>query len=115
MWSAIAARVCGAAAPLDAHIGRHGIDYLQFAFRWMNNLLMRELPLHCTIRLWDTYLSETDGFASFHLYVCAAFLTSWSELLMRQRDFQASGGRGGRWYRVVGRSQRGGAISRENR
>lgn len=29
--------------------------YLQFAFRWMNNLLMREVPLHCTIRLWDTY------------------------------------------------------------
>lgn len=21
----------------------------------MNNLLMRELPLRCTIRLWDTY------------------------------------------------------------
>lgn len=29
--------------------------YLQFAFRWMNNLLMREVPLRCTIRLWDTY------------------------------------------------------------
>lgn len=29
--------------------------YLQFAFRWMNNLLMRELPLRCTVRLWDTY------------------------------------------------------------
>lgn len=75
-------------APLDAHIARHGIDYLQFAFRWMNNLLMRELPLHCTIRLWDTYLSEADGFASFHLYVCAAFLTYWSRLLMHEKDFQ---------------------------
>lgn len=31
------------------------MEYLQFAFRWMNNLLMRELPLRCTIRLWDTY------------------------------------------------------------
>lgn len=29
--------------------------YLQFAFRWMNNLLMREVPLRCTVRLWDTY------------------------------------------------------------
>ncbi|KAF0305156.1 TBC1 domain family member 22B [Amphibalanus amphitrite] len=75
-------------APLDAHIARHGIDYLQFAFRWMNNLLMRELPLHCTIRLWDTYLSEVDGFASFHLYVCAAFLTYWSRILMQEKDFQ---------------------------
>ncbi|XP_037090811.1 TBC1 domain family member 22B-like [Pollicipes pollicipes] len=75
-------------APLDAHIARQGIDYLQFAFRWMNNLLMRELPLHCTIRLWDTYLSEADGFASFHLYVCAAFLTWWSRRLMQEKDFQ---------------------------
>jgi len=31
----------------------------------MNNLLTRELPLHCTIRLWDTYLAESDGFALF--------------------------------------------------
>lgn len=34
---------------------RYEVEYLQFAFRWMNNLLMRELPLRCTIRLWDTY------------------------------------------------------------
>ena len=32
------------------------VDYLQFAFRWMNNLLMREFPLKCVIRLWDSYL-----------------------------------------------------------
>lgn len=35
---------------------KHNVEYLQFSFRWMNNLLMRELPLRCTIRLWDTYL-----------------------------------------------------------
>lgn len=34
---------------------QYEVEYLQFAFRWMNNLLMRELPLRCTIRLWDTY------------------------------------------------------------
>ena len=34
----------------------NSIDYLQFAFRWMNNLLMREFPLRCVIRLWDSYL-----------------------------------------------------------
>ena len=32
------------------------MEYLQFAFRWMNNLLMREIPLRCIIRLWDTCL-----------------------------------------------------------
>ena len=41
---------------LHRHIERLHVEYLQFAFRWMNNLLMREMPLHCVIRLWDTYL-----------------------------------------------------------
>ncbi|KAH8294923.1 hypothetical protein KR018_004329, partial [Drosophila ironensis] len=77
---------------LHRHLQTHGVDYLQFSFRWMNNLLTRELPLHCTIRLWDTYLAESDGFALFHLYVCAAFLLHWKEQLMQQNDFQASRG-----------------------
>ncbi|KAG7252270.1 hypothetical protein CRUP_033229, partial [Coryphaenoides rupestris] len=40
---------------IHGHLKRYEVEYLQFAFRWMNNLLMRELPLRCTIRLWDTY------------------------------------------------------------
>ncbi|XP_066283316.1 TBC1 domain family member 22B-like isoform X1 [Branchiostoma lanceolatum] len=75
-------------APLHAHLEAHMVEYLQFAFRWMNNLLMRELPLRCTIRLWDTYLAEPQGFSSFHLYVCAAFLIRWRKDLLRERDFQ---------------------------
>ncbi|XP_023944815.1 TBC1 domain family member 22B [Bicyclus anynana] len=73
---------------LHEHLQRHGVDYLQFSFRWMNNLLTREIPLACSIRLWDTYLAESDGFASFQLYVCAAFLLHWRERLLRERDFQ---------------------------
>ncbi|CAG0900293.1 unnamed protein product [Darwinula stevensoni] len=73
---------------LHEHLCQHEIDYLQFSFRWMNNLLMREIPLRCTIRLWDTYLAEKDGFATFHLYVCAAFLIHWNADLLRERDFQ---------------------------
>lgn len=73
---------------LHRHLQNHGVDYLQFSFRWMNNLLTRELPLHCTIRLWDTYLAESDDFAVFHLYVCAAFLISWREQILQQNDFQ---------------------------
>jgi len=42
--------------PLHNHLQANHVEYLQFAFRWMNNLLMREMPLRCTIRLWDTYL-----------------------------------------------------------
>ena len=44
------------AEPLNAHLEKNNVEYLQFAFRWMNNLLMREMPLRSTIRLWDTYL-----------------------------------------------------------
>lgn len=76
-------------APLHQHLRKHHIEYLQFTFRWMNNLLMRELPLKCTIRLWDTYHSEINGFATFHLYVCAAFLCFWSKELQKQNDFQS--------------------------
>ncbi|GIY00986.1 TBC1 domain family member 22B [Caerostris darwini] len=75
-------------APLHNHLRKHSIEYLQFSFRWMNNLLMRELPLACTIRLWDTYLSEPNGFSNFHLYVCAAFLKYWSRELLNEKDFQ---------------------------
>ncbi|XP_063241700.1 TBC1 domain family member 22B [Bacillus rossius redtenbacheri] len=75
-------------ATLHRHIQSHDVDYLQFSFRWMNNLLTRELPLRCTIRLWDTYLAESDGFALFQLYVCAAFLLFWRRELLLERDFQ---------------------------
>ncbi|VDP93213.1 unnamed protein product [Echinostoma caproni] len=43
-------------ANLHRHLTTHHVEYLQFAFRWMNNLLIRELPLRCIIRLWDTYM-----------------------------------------------------------
>ncbi|XP_017293854.1 TBC1 domain family member 22B isoform X2 [Kryptolebias marmoratus] len=71
------------------HFKRYEVEYLQFAFRWMNNLLMRELPLRCTIRLWDTYQAETDGFSRFHLYVCAAFLIEWRKEILSMVDFQS--------------------------
>ncbi|XP_073229197.1 TBC1 domain family member 22B-like isoform X2 [Porites lutea] len=74
--------------PLNAHLEKNNVEYLQFAFRWMNNLLMREMPLRSTIRLWDTYLSVENGFASFHLYVCAAFLKNFSQEIIQENDFQ---------------------------
>ncbi|CAF3024862.1 unnamed protein product [Rotaria socialis] len=74
--------------PLYRHLKNQHIEFLQFAFRWMNNLLMRELPVRCTIRLWDTYLSEQNGFSQFHLYICASFLVRFSKDLLREKDFQ---------------------------
>ncbi|TCD67858.1 GTPase-activating protein [Steccherinum ochraceum] len=65
--------------PLAAHLDAENVEFMQFAFRWMNCLLMREISVQNTIRMWDTYL--------FHLYVCSAFLVRWSKKL-REMDFQ---------------------------
>ncbi|CAL8366784.1 unnamed protein product [Lota lota] len=73
---------------IHGHLKRYEVEYLQFAFRWMNNLLMRELPLRCTIRVWDTYQAEAEGFSHFHLYVCAAFLIEWRKEILSMVDFQ---------------------------
>ncbi|KAF2445615.1 RabGAP/TBC [Karstenula rhodostoma CBS 690.94] len=72
---------------LAKHLQNEGVEFIQFSFRWMNCLLMREISVENTIRMWDTYLAEEDGFSSFHLYVCAAFLVKWSDEL-RKMDFQ---------------------------
>lgn len=74
-------------APLRSHLEQEGVDFIQFAFRWMNCLLMREIPFPLILRLWDTYLSEPDGFALFHVYVCAALLVSFSNQL-QEMEFQ---------------------------
>merc|ERR1712203_906836 len=73
---------------LFRHLEEQGLDFLQFSFRWMNCLFMREFPLPCVIRLWDTYIAEpSEGFSTFHVYVCAVFLIHWSPQL-KQMDFQ---------------------------
>lgn len=93
---------------LAKHLEQEGVEFMQFSFRWMNCLLMREMSVQNTIRMWDTYLvcsaivslesnivlmfglkSEEQGFSRFHLYVCAAFLVKWSDQLVKM-DFQVS-------------------------
>jgi hypothetical protein len=97
--------------PLSEHLDTQGVEFMQFAFRWMNCLLMREISVKNTVRMWDTYLVRLflfplpfvlrrnirvysmlqaegpDAFSQFHLYVCSAFLVRWSEKL-REMDFQ---------------------------
>jgi len=69
------------------HLESNGVDFSTFAFRWMNCLLMRELPLALVVRLWDTYFAESragavrDGFHTFHVYVCAALLLRFAPAL----------------------------------
>ena len=74
-------------AGLAKHLESESVEFMQFSFRWMNCLLMREISVKNTIRMWDTYLAEEQGFSEFHLYVCAAFLVKWSEQLVKM-DFQ---------------------------
>lgn len=74
-------------ADLAKHLAQEQVEFIQFSFRWMNCLLMREISVKNTIRMWDTYLAEEQGFSEFHLYVCAAFLVKWSSKLQKM-DFQ---------------------------
>ena len=75
---------------LVRHFEQEGIDILSFSFRWFNCLLVREFPLHCIVRMWDSYLGEEEeggSFNSFHLFVCIAIIIRWSEQL-REMNFQ---------------------------
>ncbi|KAH6840778.1 rab-GTPase-TBC domain-containing protein [Chaetomium sp. MPI-CAGE-AT-0009] len=74
-------------AGLAKHLEKENVEFIQFSFRWMNCLLMREISVKNTIRMWDTYMAEEQGFSEFHLYVCAAFLVKWSDKLVKM-DFQ---------------------------
>lgn len=43
-------------AGLAKHLESEGVEFMQFSFRWMNCLLMREMNIKSTIRMWDTYM-----------------------------------------------------------
>lgn len=73
--------------PVSKHMEAQGLEFLQFAFRWFNCLLIREFPFLLVTRLWDTYLAEGDKFPDFLVYACASFLLTWTEQL-QQLDFQ---------------------------
>lgn len=73
--------------PVSKHIEEHGLEFLQFAFRWFNCLLIREIPFHLVTRLWDTYLAEGDALPDFLVYIFASFLLTWSDKLQKL-DFQ---------------------------
>lgn len=62
------------------------IDFMDFAYRWVNCYLMREFSVYQIIRLWDTYFSEEEGFSQFHCYVCAALFLTFNEKI-KELDF----------------------------
>lgn len=58
-----------------------------FVIRWVNCLLLREVPFMLSLRLWDTYLAEGPRMKEFLKYLLAAFLLYWSAQLSSM-DFQ---------------------------
>nr|AKF43348.1 Ypt/Rab-GAP domain of gyp1p superfamily protein [Pelargonium transvaalense] len=73
--------------PVSRHIEEQGLEFIQFAFRWFNCLLIREIPFRLVTRLWDTYLAEGDALPDFLVYIYASFLLTWSDELQKL-DFQ---------------------------
>ncbi|KAL0041033.1 hypothetical protein WJX77_002810 [Trebouxia sp. C0004] len=73
--------------PMCQHMETEGLEFLQFSFRWVNCLLLREIPFQLGLRLWDTYLAEGPGMKEFLIYALAAFLLTWEKEL-KQMDFQ---------------------------
>ncbi|KAG1680434.1 hypothetical protein FOA52_015527 [Chlamydomonas sp. UWO 241] len=78
----LCAEVCRSACPtLSARMAEENVDFIQFAWRWANCLLIREVPFELSFRLWDTYLAEGSRFADFLVYACAGFLLLWRTTL----------------------------------
>ncbi|XP_057958005.1 GTPase-activating protein gyp1 [Malania oleifera] len=69
--------------PVSRHMEEQGLEFLQFAFRWFNCLLIREIPFQLVTRLWDTYLAEGDALPDFLVYIFASFLLTWSDKLQK--------------------------------
>jgi hypothetical protein len=72
---------------LTMHLGELGIHFPEFAFRWMNCFLLRELSPLQAVRLWDTYLCDLVDFAEMHIYVCTAMLRLWADTISRCHEF----------------------------
>ncbi|KAN0048009.1 hypothetical protein ACTA71_002400 [Dictyostelium dimigraforme] len=64
-----------------SHFEEEEINSNDWATSWIQNYLSCELPIECTLRLWDTYLSGRLGL-DLHVYVCLAILTNFSDELL---------------------------------
>ncbi|OHS96010.1 TBC domain containing protein [Tritrichomonas foetus] len=67
---------------LAKHIIDQEIQYQEFAFRWMNCLLVREFSMSIVFRLWDSYLCRHQRISTGHVFICAAMLTILSGRLI---------------------------------
>lgn len=68
--------------PLLAHLSREDCHPMQFAFRWVAALMLREFSLPLVVHMWDGLLSQNDGFGSFLVYFAAAMVVNWRDELL---------------------------------
>jgi TBC1 domain family member 2 len=68
--------------PLAAHLEAEGCHAMQFAFRWISVLMLREFRLPLVVKLWDALLGQVDGFGSFLVYLSAALIVNWRDELL---------------------------------
>jgi len=61
-----------------------------WAVSWFKFLLSKELPFDCLLRLWDTYLSCSEGF-KLHFFVSLAILLHFKEELMELEQSELKG------------------------
>jgi hypothetical protein len=62
-----------------SHLDTLDINFMDFAYRWVSCYLTREFTMYQIIRLWDTYLSEEEGFSQFHCYVVSALFLQFAK------------------------------------
>lgn len=84
-------------APLVSHLEAQNINLFQTCFQWIACLMVRELPIACCVRLWDTFIAESAvtamghragngdcrsaGFEVFLVYFLACFTAYFSPRL----------------------------------
>ena len=67
---------------LVVHIKSEGVDFHVFGVRWLSCMFLREFPFQLSLRVWDSFIAEENGFARFSVYFAVALLTYWREELM---------------------------------
>mmetsp|Transcript_34244 Transcript_34244/g.39947 ORF Transcript_34244/g.39947 Transcript_34244/m.39947 type:complete len:416 (+) Transcript_34244:31-1278(+) len=67
------------------HLETNEINLMQIVIRWVFCLLIREFPLKLAMRLFDTYISDDEGFTQLHSYISVVLLTKWSPKIKKMQ------------------------------
>lgn len=54
---------------LAKHLNDVQVQFIQFSFRWMNCMLMREFSVKNVIRMWDTYMVSALDSGNYGKYI----------------------------------------------